>query len=92
VEGGAPRRLTRDGAWPVWEQDGTHLLFARFLEHEGVWRVPLAGGTPRLVRRLEGDLQDLYMYRLDIGRAGGPVLFLLFEYTGELYALEPPNL
>jgi Tol biopolymer transport system component/DNA-binding winged helix-turn-helix (wHTH) protein len=91
VEGGSPRRLTMDGAWPVWERDGEHLLFARFLENEGVWRVPLDGGSPRLVRRLEDELQDLYLHGIGIGRAGTPVLFFLYKYTGELYALEPPT-
>jgi len=90
AEGGTPRRLTVDGAWPLWDSDGEHLLFARFLEHRGIWRVPLAGGSPRLVRRLDGEMQDLYLQGLDNGRAGTPVLFFMYEYTGELYALEPP--
>jgi Tol biopolymer transport system component len=90
-EGGSPRRLTKEGAWPVWEPDGEHLLFARFLENRGIWRVPLAGGPPRLVRPLNGELDDLYLQALSDGRAGGPLLLLMYEYTGALYALEPPS-
>jgi Tol biopolymer transport system component len=91
VEGGAPRRLTLDGAWPVWEKDGEHLLFARFLENEGIWRVALTGGSPRLVQRPEGDLEDLFLQGLDTGRNGAPMLFIFFRFTGELYVLEPPT-
>jgi len=80
-----------DGAWPLWEQDGVHLLYARFLEHDGIWRVPLAGGPPRLVRRLEDEMEDLYLEGLDIGRSGAPLLFFLSKSTGELYVLEPPT-
>jgi Tol biopolymer transport system component/DNA-binding winged helix-turn-helix (wHTH) protein len=90
VEGGDPRRLTANGALPLWEGDGGHLLFARFIEHEGIWRVPLAGGSPRLVRRLQDDMPDLYLHGLDAGRGGSPVMFFSYEYTGELYVLEPP--
>jgi DNA-binding winged helix-turn-helix (wHTH) protein/Tol biopolymer transport system component len=90
VDAGTPRRLTMDGAWPVWENDGEHLLFARFLEHKGIWRVPRAGGSPQLVRRLDRDFEDLYMEGLDLGRNGAPLLFLLSKSVGEIYALEPP--
>jgi DNA-binding winged helix-turn-helix (wHTH) protein/Tol biopolymer transport system component len=88
--GGTPRRLTVDGAWPQWETDGQHLLYARFLEHDGIWRVPLAGGAPRLVRRLENEMEGLYLEGLDIGSSGAPLLFFLSKTTGELYVLEPP--
>ena len=74
---------------PLWEGDGGHILFARFIEHKGIWRVPLAGGSPRLVRRLAGDMPDLYLHGLDAGRSGSPVMFFSYEYTGELYVLEP---
>jgi DNA-binding winged helix-turn-helix (wHTH) protein/Tol biopolymer transport system component len=90
AKGGTPRRLTADGAWPVWEKDGEHLLYARFLEHEGIWRVPLDGGPPRLVRRLGDEMEDLYLEGLDTGASGTPLLFFLTKFTGELYALEPP--
>jgi Tol biopolymer transport system component len=91
VKGGSPRRLTPDGAWPVWEKDGESLLFARFLEHEGIWRVPLAGGTPRFVRGLEDVSAGFSLEGLDIGEAGTPLLFYLSKFTGELYVLEPPT-
>jgi len=90
VAGGSPRRLTADGAWPVWDEDGEHVLFARFIEHRGIWRVPLTGGPARRARALDGEMQDLYLQGLDTGRTGAPVLFFMYEYTGELYALEPP--
>jgi DNA-binding winged helix-turn-helix (wHTH) protein/Tol biopolymer transport system component len=91
VDGDTPRRLTVDGAWPVWGEDGKHLLYGRFLEHDGIWRVPLAGGSPELVRRLEDEMEDLYLEGLDIGRSGTPLLFLMSRSTGELYVLEPPT-
>jgi Tol biopolymer transport system component len=90
-EGSTPRRLTSEGAWPVWEPGGEHLLFARFLENRGIWRVPLTGGPPSLALPLDGELEELYLQDLSSGRAGGPLLMLLYEYTGALYALEPPR-
>jgi len=90
VDGGSPRRLALEGAWPVWDRDGEHVLFMRFLEHRGIWRVSLAGGDPQLVLRLEGDVSDLSLEGLDIGRGGGPLLLFLAEFTGELYSLESP--
>jgi Tol biopolymer transport system component/DNA-binding winged helix-turn-helix (wHTH) protein len=91
VEAGTPRRLTVEGAWPQWEADGRHLLFARFLEHDGIWRIGLDGGSPALVRRLEDEMAGLYLEGLDVGRPGGPLLFFLSRTEGELYVLEPPD-
>jgi Tol biopolymer transport system component len=89
--GGTPRRLTLDGAWPVWEEDGSHLVFGRFLHERGIWRVPLAGGEPLLVRALDSEMGDLYLEGLDIGRGGAPILLILAKYSGELYVMEPPD-
>ncbi|MGD8374886.1 MAG: winged helix-turn-helix domain-containing protein [Acidobacteriota bacterium] len=91
AEGGSPRRLAVDGAWPVWEGDGEHLLFVRFLENEGVWRVPVSGGPPRLVQRPEGEMRHLSFEGLDAGRDGLPLLMILARFTGQLYALEAPG-
>jgi len=88
VEGGAPRQLTADGAWPIWGHGGDHLLFARYREHAGIWGVPLGGGSPQLIRRLEGDLRDLHVEGLDAGRDGRPLLLSLSTFTGEIYMLE----
>jgi len=90
LDGGVPRRLTPDGAWPLWEENGEHLLYARFLENDGIWRVALDGESPELVRRLEDEMENLYLEGLDIGRSGTPLLFLLSRSSGELYVLEPP--
>jgi Tol biopolymer transport system component len=90
AEGGSPRRLAPDGAWPLWEKGGSSLLYSRFLKNRGIWRVPFEGGSSRPVRGLDGDMSDLYLQGLDGGRTGTPVLFFMYEYTGELYALEPP--
>jgi Tol biopolymer transport system component len=89
--GGTPRRVALDGAWPLWEQAGTHLLFGRFLHERGIWRVPLSGGAPELVRALDSEMEGLYLEGLDTGRDGSPILFNLARYTVELYALEPPD-
>ena len=62
----------------------------RFMEHRGIWRVPLVGGEPGLVRRLEGEVADLSLEGLDNGRAGDPLLLFLARFTSELYVLEPP--
>jgi Tol biopolymer transport system component len=91
AEGGVPRRLTVDGAWPVWEGDGEHILFARYLENEGLWRVPLTGGTPHLVRRFGGEMLELYVEGLDIGQSGTPLLLFLYRFTSELFVLESPD-
>ena len=61
------------------------------VENDGIWRVSLAGGSPQRVRRLDAELQDLYLHSLGIGRAGSPLMLFLYRYTGELYALEPPT-
>jgi Tol biopolymer transport system component/DNA-binding winged helix-turn-helix (wHTH) protein len=91
AEGGTPRRLTVDGAWPVWEEDGEHLLYARFLEHAGIWRVPLDGGPPGLVRRLDEEIGGFNLEGLDAGSTGRPLLLFLTDFTSALYALEPPT-
>ena len=91
AEGGQPRRLSTDGAWPVWEPDGRHLLFLRFQEHKGIWRLPIDGGPARLVGGLEGELGGLFLEGIDIGRGGAPLLLLLSTFTGEMYAFEPPD-
>jgi Tol biopolymer transport system component len=84
-----PRRLTGEGAWPVWEEDGEHLVYGRYLASQGLWRVSFFGGAPQLVWSPDGVMTDLYLHRLDAGRSGAPLLLILYEYTGELYALEP---
>jgi DNA-binding winged helix-turn-helix (wHTH) protein/Tol biopolymer transport system component len=91
AEGEQPRRLITDGAWPVWEPDGRHLLFLRFQEHKGIWRLPIDGGPAHLVGSLEGELGDLFLEGIDIGRGGAPLLLLLSTFAGEMYAFEPPE-
>jgi Tol biopolymer transport system component len=91
VSAGTPRRLALDGAWPVWEGDDKHLLFGRFLHQRGIWRVSLDGGPPALVRTLDPEMEDLYLEGLDVGSSGSPVLFILAQYTGELYSMEAPS-
>jgi dipeptidyl aminopeptidase/acylaminoacyl peptidase len=90
VTKGVPRRLTRDGAWPDWEEDSEHLLFGRYLQNQGLWRLPASGGSPEMVRRQEGEMADLYLHRLDTGCGRTPLLLFYYEYTGALYVLEPP--
>jgi Tol biopolymer transport system component len=90
VESGTPRRLTMEGAWPAWETDGKHLLYGRYLADQGLWRVSTSGGEPEQVWRPEGNITDYYLHRLDTGRSGTPLLLFYYEYTGALYALEPP--
>jgi Tol biopolymer transport system component len=89
AEGGTQRRLALEGAWPVWDPAGDAILYLRFIEHRGVWRVSLAGDEPRLVQRLDGDVSDYLMEGLDVARDNGSLLLFLYQYTGELYALEP---
>lgn len=91
IEGGSPRQLSVDGAWPVWERDSAHLLFFRFLENEGIWRVPLSGGLPRRVQRLEGVMEGLHPEGLDNARSGVPLLLRLEQTTAQIYLLEPPT-
>ena len=91
VDGGEPRRLTTEGAWPVWEQDGELLLYGRYLAGQGLWRVSLYGGEPEQVWRPEGEITDYYLHRLDTGRNGAPLLLFYYEYTGALYALKLPQ-
>ena len=64
----------------MWEQDGEHILYSRFIENKGIWRAPVAGGSSRIARRLDGDLEDLYLQGLDIGRAGDQVAALYFSF------------
>ena len=84
------RRVAADGAWPVWEPGSESLIFARFLEYDGLWRLPLAGGPPERVRgpfELEGYLLE----GIDLASEGGPLL--LHGITGKsgLYLLEQPE-
>jgi len=88
-DGDKPRRLAPDGAWPLWEPAGEGLIFARFLDHDGLWRVPLWGGAPE---RLRGAFEPdgLLLEGLDIARSGGPVLFHVTSDRSGLYVLEKP--
>jgi Tol biopolymer transport system component/DNA-binding winged helix-turn-helix (wHTH) protein len=90
ANGGEARRLVADGAWPAWEPTGKGLIFARFLEYDGLWRVPAGGGEPKRIRGAF-EPEGYFLEGLDVARSGGPVLFhaMTAESTG-LYVLEKP--
>ncbi|MEW6365808.1 MAG: winged helix-turn-helix domain-containing protein [Acidobacteriota bacterium] len=83
--GGSPRRLSPDGQFPVWEPSGESLLFARFLDMSGIWRVTLDGGQPVRVRPPEADF---VVEDLDIARAGAPIALLVSHGVSSIYAVE----
>jgi Tol biopolymer transport system component len=87
-----PQRLVADGARPVWQADSESLLFLRFLEHEGVWRISTAAGPASLVHELQGETRQLSLEGLDLGRQDTPLLLFFYRFTGAVYALESPEL
>ncbi len=89
LDGSAPpRRLTADGAWPCWADGGRALVFVRYFEREGLWRVPASGGEPV---RLRGPVEGLPIWHLD--RFGsGRLLVVLEVHQPTLWTLESPRL
>lgn len=84
ASGGLPQRLAPDGQFPVWEAEGS-LLFARFGEVEGLWRVAAGGGSaPERVRPAE---RGFAVKGLDVG-AKGALLLLLERGETSVYVME----
>lgn len=86
--GSPPTRVACDGAFPVWLPGGDGLLFARYLEHAGVWRVGPGGGAVELVREKPYQLGDAAIEGLDLSADGGDLLVLTTRGTSSLYRLD----
>jgi hypothetical protein len=88
VADGLRRALSPDGAWVAWEADGETLVFARYGEHSGVWRVPLAGGEPERIDDTDRGMWQYLIYGLDVARHSGSMVVRLETDSTMLYTLD----
>ncbi len=84
-----PRHLWPDGAWPCWEANGQQLVFARYFEEEGLWRIDVDGQAPE---RLRGSIEGLPLWFLDNDPTTGRLLAHLEVQSPTLWALDEPEL
>jgi serine/threonine protein kinase len=80
---GDPIQITK-GEWnswnPIWSSDNQQLAFvSRRGDQTGVWRVPAFGGTPTLIKALNGDV------RLKHWSKAGQIIY--YELRPNLFAL-----
>ncbi len=90
IDDGVVRRVAADGAWPAWEPSGRSLVFFRFLDEAGLWRVQIDGGEPQPVQVFDGKLGSYQFEGMDIGREGRPLIILAAASKPALYTLQPP--
>lgn len=90
LDDGTVYRAAVDGAWPAWEPSGQSLIFVRFLDRAGLWRVWLDAGTLEPLQEFSGKLASYQIEGIDIGRAGHPLLVLTKASKPTLYSLQPP--
>ncbi|GEM_PF-2500506 len=90
LDGSAPpTHLWPDGAWPCWEPGNTSLVFARYFESEGLWRISLDGRKPHRLRR---SIEGLTLWSLDCDPVSGTLLVRLEVQVPTLWALDEPQL
>ncbi len=85
VEGGTSRRLSPDGAFPVWLDEET-IRFLRTGKGPEIWQVRLPGGSPVLVRSL--DLPEL-PESFDVAGQRDTMALALHQDTPQVYRLGP---
>jgi Tol biopolymer transport system component len=89
--GGSVRRLASDGSWIVWEPGSRALVFARYEEHAGLWRVPLEGGDPtRLPVEWDEGMWDYFVAGLELAADGSTLVVRVETAITSLYMLEEP--
>ena len=82
------RRLASDGSWPAWEPDGEHLVFARYGDHSGLWRVARVGGPAEPLYQPGDAMWDYHIFGLDMARSSSSLVVRLEAWTTSLYVLE----
>jgi Tol biopolymer transport system component len=90
LDDGERRRLSSDGSWVVWEPDGRHLIFARYGDQAGLWRVALAGGPAERLYEPDDGMWDYLVYGLDSARSSSSLVLRLETWATSLYVLEEP--
>ncbi|HET9528912.1 MAG TPA: protein kinase, partial [Blastocatellia bacterium] len=80
-----PVPVTRDNTnnwWPVWSPDDQQLAFISDRGGQnGIWTMPVLGGTPRLLKNIEGPSPDLIHWSRDGNR-------LYYQWRTNLYSLD----
>jgi Tol biopolymer transport system component len=89
VGDGERRRLAADGSWPVWS--GDHVVFARYGDNRGLWRISLDGGPAERLYEPDRSMWKYDIYGLDIARASSTMIVRLESASSTLYVLEEPN-
>jgi Tol biopolymer transport system component len=88
VADGERRRLAADGSWAAWDTDGRHLIFARYGNNSGLWRVSVDGGPAERLYEPDRRMWDYHIYGLDIARSSSAMIVRLESATATLYVLE----
>ncbi|MEO8055026.1 MAG: winged helix-turn-helix domain-containing protein [Acidobacteriota bacterium] len=83
-EGGLPVRLADDGYGPIFEADGTRVLFTRLGEFAGLWRVPAAGGAAAKLRAFDRGVTGV-----DVAR--GTLLWTQDSGRHQIFSLALPR-
>jgi Tol biopolymer transport system component len=92
ADGSDPRRLSTDGAYPKWEKDGESLVFVRYEENAGLWRISRNGGNPE---QLQGPIESAKSYKVDVfdmNNDNSTVLISVNKSRDSLYMIEDLNL
>ncbi|MCD4750525.1 MAG: winged helix-turn-helix domain-containing protein [Thermoanaerobaculales bacterium] len=89
LDDGSVRRIAADGAWPAWEPSGRSLVYLRFLDRAGLWRMQIVDGASEPVQAFAGKLASYQFEGIDLGRDGHPLLVLTAASKPVLYSLQP---
>ena len=92
ADGSEPRRLTTDGAYPAWDKDGESLVFVRYEENAGLWRISRNGGDPE---QLQEPIESARSYKVDVfdmNDENSKILISVNKSRDSLYMIEDLNL
>jgi TolB protein len=87
-EGGASRRLTDFGTFPLWSKDSQTIYFkeSRPSEPVGIWSIPISGGEPRLLVRFDDLTRQ--PRRPEWSTDGENFYFTLTEFEADVWVME----
>jgi Tol biopolymer transport system component len=89
VADGERRRVAADGSWAAWA--GDDLIYARYGDNSGLWRVPVSGGSAERLYEPDRSMWNYFIYGLDIARGSSAMVVRLESAATALYVLEAPD-